>query len=235
MVYNQRLSKSPHASESIRIWTHGALPMPDWVPQHMAGGIEINGTFMLTTLGRARVHPGNVIIERYGVVWVRPIEEASDFVDNLKIIGEPPITNVGPGKIHQFGTSGRPKRKTKKIATEAIDHRLRYSPPIGSQPTIEWIHIGRLSIDDVYQRSTDNEASRRLIASIASRFDWRLCGPLVVSRRVDDVLTIIDGQHRWMAASKRDDIPNFRVVSLDTTAPRKKRVCSYWPIAPENQ
>ena len=82
MTYNQRLSAGTHGSDNIRIWTHGEFPMPDWVPQHMAGGIESNGTFMLATeLGRARVHLGNIIIERYGAVWVRAIEEASDFVE----------------------------------------------------------------------------------------------------------------------------------------------------------
>jgi hypothetical protein len=222
MTSNQRLSTSIHSSESVRIWTHGEFPMPDWVPQHMAGGIEPNGTFMLATeLGRARVHLGNVIIERYGIVWVRAIEEAPDFVEGLKIIEEPAIATVGPGKVRQFGARGSTKSKAKKATSE--DRRPRYSPPVGSQPSIEWIHLSRLSIDDVYQRSTDNEASRRLIASIATKFDWRLCGPLVVSRRANDSLTIIDGQHRWMAASKRDDIPQlpccvFRYESTEEEA-----------------
>jgi hypothetical protein len=83
--------------------------------------------------------------------------------------------------------------------------------------------LNRLSIDDLYQRSTDNEASRKLIASIAAKFDWRLCGSLVVSRRTDDTLTIIDGQHRWMAASRRSDIPQlpccvFRYESIEEEA-----------------
>ncbi|WP_082364013.1 DUF6551 family protein [Rhodopseudomonas sp. AAP120] len=223
MTYTQQLSTAQNHS-NIRIWTYGELPLPDWIPQHMVGGIEPNGTFMLTTeLGRARVHPGNVIIERYGVVWVRPTEEASDFVDELKIDTEPPIANVGPGKARQFGAGGRTKSKTTKTASKAVDHHPRYLPPIGSQPSIEWIHLNRLSVDEVYQRSTDNEASRRLIASIAAKFDWRLCGPLVVSRRTDDTLTIIDGQHRWMAASRRSDIPQlpccvFRYESIEEEA-----------------
>lgn len=223
MTYNQQLSTAQN-HPNIRIWTYGELPIPDWIPQHMVGEIEPNGTFMLATeLGRARVHPGNVIIERYGVVWVRPPEEASDFVDELKTDTKPPITNVGPGKVRQFGTGVRTRSKTKKAASKAVDHRPRYLPPIGSQPSIEWIHLNRLSVDEVYQRSTDNEASRRLIASIAAKFDWRLCGPLVVSRRTDDTLTIIDGQHRWIAASRRSDIPQlpccvFRYESIEEEA-----------------
>jgi hypothetical protein len=83
--------------------------------------------------------------------------------------------------------------------------------------------LGRLSIDGAYQRSTENATSQRLIVSIAAKFDWRLCAPLVVSRRSDDTLTIIDGQHRWMAACRRDDIPQlpccvFRYESIQEEA-----------------
>lgn len=184
--------------------------MPDWIRQHLAGGIEPNGTFMLLTeIGRARVHPGNVIIEQCGTVWVRAIEEVPDFIASLERAPKPTITNIGPGKARQFGTSRRTGSKTKAGGPTTINGRPNYQSPIGSQPTIEWIHLPRLSIDGAYQRSTDNESSRRLINSIAVRFDWRLCAPLVVSKRGDDTLTIIDGQHRWMAASRRDDIPQL--------------------------
>jgi hypothetical protein len=184
--------------------------MPDWVPQHMAGGIEANGTFMLSTeLGRARVQRGTVVIERCGTVWVRGIEDASDFIEDLKLTSDPVIANIGPGKIRQFGTSGHTNLDARKSDTKTIGRRLNFLPPVGSQPTIEWIHLTRLSIDGAYQRSTENDASRRLIISIATKFDWRLCAPLVVSRRADESLTIIDGQHRWMAASLRHDIPQL--------------------------
>jgi hypothetical protein len=222
MAYNPPPS-SQHISD-VRTWTHGEFPMPDWVPPHMAGGIEPNGTFALSTeLGRARVHLGNVIIERRGTVWVRVIEEASKFISDLASAAEPPITNVGPGKARQFGTSRRTTSKAKNGASKPIGRETPYSPPIGSQPSIEWIHLVRLSIDDVYQRSTDNDASRRLITSIAANFDWRLCAPLVVSRRADETLTIIDGQHRWMAALRRHDIPQlpccvFRYESTEEEA-----------------
>jgi hypothetical protein len=208
------MAYSPHLSarseSAVRTWTHGELPMPDWVPQHMAGGIESNGTFVLSTeLGRARVHHGSVVIERCGTVWVRAIEEASDFVEDLRLNSDLSITNIGPGKMRRFGTCGRANLEARNGASKANRRRPNFLPPIGSQPTIEWIHLNRLSIDEAYQRSTENEASRRLIIGIASRFDWRLCAPLVVSRRTDETLTIIDGQHRWMAASQRHDIPQL--------------------------
>jgi hypothetical protein len=198
--------------------------MPDWVPQHIAGSIEPNGTFALETdLGKVRVHPGSTVIERCGSIWVCPIEEAGDFMENLELSADPTITNIGPGKVRRFGTGGHPNNKANSSDRKTNDRRPRYLPPVGSQPSIEWIHLKRLSIDITYQRSTDNETSRRLIASIAAKFDWRLCAPLVVSRRADDTLRIIDGQHRWMAACRRDDIPQlpccvFRYESIQEEA-----------------
>ena len=67
-------------------------------------------------------------------------------------------------------------------------------------------HPDELKIDETYQRSIDTEPSRRLIGQIAARWDWRLCVPLMVSKR-DDGLYVIDGQHRLSAAKRRGDIP----------------------------
>lgn len=222
MTHDQRLTVNE--AGSIRIWKNGQFPMPDWMPPHMSGGLEANGTFILETeLGHARVYPGNIVIERSGSIWVRPVEEAAEFIENLKRTEGSAITAVGPGKVRQFGTSeGTGSRRSKRQA-KTTEHLPRYASPVGSQPSIEWIHLDRLSVDGAYQRSTDNAASRRLITSIAARFDWRLCAPLVVSRRSDDALTIIDGQHRWMAASLRKDIPQlpccvFRYESTEEEA-----------------
>jgi hypothetical protein len=46
--------------------------MPDWMPHHIAGSIEPNGTFALETdLGHIRVHPGNAVITnaRWSDFW----------------------------------------------------------------------------------------------------------------------------------------------------------------------
>lgn len=76
-------------------------------------------------------------------------------------------------------------------------------------PSIEWLPLEELNVDPSYQRSIDNRASQRLIASIATHFDWRLCAPLIVSRRADGAKVIIDGQHRWEAAKRRGDPPHL--------------------------
>jgi hypothetical protein len=84
--------------------------------------------------------------------------------------------------------------------------------PIGSPPTLEWIGVERLAIDESYQRATDSAASRRLIFHIKSKWNWNYCQPLVVSRRADGSLFVIDGQHRLTAALERGDIAHLPCV-----------------------
>ena len=82
-----------------------------------------------------------------------------------------------------------------------------WGKPLGMPPSIENRHPEELRLDDSYQRSTDNGASRSLIKRIAKGWDWRMCLPLVVSKRDDGSLWVIDGQHRLAAAKLRGDIP----------------------------
>lgn len=84
----------------------------------------------------------------------------------------------------------------------------------GTPPTLEWIAVERLSVDPEYQRATDRPQSKRMIAAMAREWDWSLCQPLVVSRRADGSLFIIDGQHRHAGASARGDIPHLPCVVL---------------------
>ncbi|MEA3053518.1 MAG: hypothetical protein QOG72_2421 [Sphingomonadales bacterium] len=81
-----------------------------------------------------------------------------------------------------------------------------FAPPQGRRPSIEWVPLAELSIDPAYQRSIENSASRRLIAVIARGWNWDLCMTIAVSRRPDDSLFVVDGQHRLAAARLRGDI-----------------------------
>lgn len=83
-----------------------------------------------------------------------------------------------------------------------------FAPIMGAPPSIEWIGVGQLAVDNSYQRSTEAKDSRKHIRAIAERWDWRLCAPLTVSRR-EDGLFVIDGQHRLEAARMRGDIPHL--------------------------
>ncbi|AHE55686.1 DUF6551 family protein [Sphingomonas sanxanigenens] len=91
-------------------------------------------------------------------------------------------------------------------AIEAPAPAVKFPAPKGMPPSIEMRHPNELEIDDSYQRSTDVRSSQRLIRKIAENWDWRMCQPLVVSRR-EGGFYVIDGQHRLAAAQMRGDIP----------------------------
>lgn len=80
-----------------------------------------------------------------------------------------------------------------------------FRPAVGEPPAVQFISTGKLKVDLAYQRTIEGGASQKLIENIARRWDWRLCVPLLVAARGQD-LYIIDGQHRWAAAAKRGDI-----------------------------
>lgn len=98
-------------------------------------------------------------------------------------------------------------------------------PALGSPPSIEWIGVDRLAVDETYQRSCANPASEALIARIAARWDWRLFQPLACARRAEGAIVVIDGQHRLLGARRRGDIPHlpcivgqFETVADEATA-----------------
>jgi hypothetical protein len=195
--------QNPCQLVDVRNWINDGSPIPDWVRLQMSGGPASNGTFMIDTpIGAARVHPGDVVIEHQGQLWSRSPDEVLQLMDGFGAEAALPIAAIGPGKAAQFGT----KSKTGRGKKRGGERKIGFRPPIGKMPSIEWVHTAELTVDQSYQRSIDNEGFLRLIASIAANFDWRLCAPLVVSRRPDGSKIIIDGQHRWAAAVRRGDL-----------------------------
>lgn len=85
-------------------------------------------------------------------------------------------------------------------------------PVTGAPPTLEWIATDALVIDESYQRATESSKSQRIIFGMVKGWDWRLCQPLAVSRRVDGGLFVVDGQHRLAGALRRGDIPHLPCV-----------------------
>lgn len=94
----------------------------------------------------------------------------------------------------------------------AATSRLKVNPVLGSLPVLQFIPPKQLDIDPAYQRSIETGASKSLIRKIAQFWNWDLCQPLVVSRREDGKLYVIDGQHRWEAAKLRGDIDQIPCV-----------------------
>lgn len=189
MIAQQRVS----IPNDMRTWVNDGSPIPDWVRTRITGKLASNGTFLISTpVGTARVHVGNVVLEHCGELWARTPADIPELIEGLNAETALAVTAIGPGKSAQFGTRSKSGRDKKR----GIEHKMAFRQPIGSMPSIEWVHTSELTVDQSYQRSIDNEGSRRLIASIAANFDWRLCAPLVVSRRGDGSKIIIDGQHR---------------------------------------
>lgn len=87
-------------------------------------------------------------------------------------------------------------------------------PQKGAPPSLEFVALDRLQVDAAYQRATDGPYSRRIIVGMVKQWDWSLCQPLVVSRRADGSLWILDGQHRHAGAVERGDIAHLPCVVL---------------------
>jgi hypothetical protein len=76
-----------------------------------------------------------------------------------------------------------------------------------------WLSKFLLHMDHQYQR----EASSDRVLAIAQAWSWIACGVIVVARRgVEMLLWVIDGQHRVLAAMKRDDIDQLPCLVFDT-------------------
>lgn len=95
-----------------------------------------------------------------------------------------------------------------KITTD----RIKYNPPLGNLPALQYLLPQQLQIDDSYQRTIESPASQTLIRKIAAHWNWDLCQPLVVARREAGELFVIDGQHRLEAARLRGDIQQLPAV-----------------------
>jgi len=79
----------------------------------------------------------------------------------------------------------------------------------GLIPDLDWIDINCLTIDDTYQRDTLSQRSQRNIEKIKKNFAWAKFSPLTVADRGDNTFSIIDGQHRYIAAKELGDIENL--------------------------
>lgn len=206
------------ARPNVLAWANDGSPIPAWTQRHIIEEKGSNGAFLIKTpMGTARVHAGDIVVEHAGSAWARSPSEIQQFIDGLAAENQPAVPAIGPGKVAQFGSVGKAK-----AASKGAPRKTRYPAPSGAMPSIEWIHLDRLSVDASYQRSTDNDASRRLIRSIAASFDWRLCAPLIVSRRPDGSLVIIDGQHRWAAATMRGDLPHLPCCLYSYDSPEEE-------------
>lgn len=96
--------------------------------------------------------------------------------------------------------------------------KIKVGPMVGNPPGLEWLGVAQLQVDPAYQRATDGYHSRRIIVAMVKQWDWKLCQPLVVTRRTDGGLFVLDGQHRLEGARERGDIPHLPCVVIPAIA-----------------
>ena len=94
---------------------------------------------------------------------------------------------------------------------------MNLAPQRGTLPVLQYCPPAQLAVDATYQRQLD-QRSHQLIARIASGWDWNLFQPLVVARRPDGELFVVDGQHRLEAARLRGDIQQLPCVIFSSSA-----------------
>lgn len=120
------------------------------------------------------------------------------------------------GRGLNFGKSKRVSREAlaawRGIGGGRAVSNLRFNPTKGCRPSLEFRRVDELGIDLAYQRSIETDRARKLIGAIARDWDWSLCQPLCVSRRLDGSLLVVDGQHRLAAARLRGDIGDLPCV-----------------------
>lgn len=87
---------------------------------------------------------------------------------------------------------------------------------LGAPPELRWIDLDDLTVDTRYQRDTGSDRSRAQIKRMASAFTWAKFAPVIVARSASGKkFSVIDGQHRVLAALERGDIEQVPCCIVD--------------------
>lgn len=201
-----------------RIWiARASATMPEWVVEHMASGdVAADGSFDISGAdGPARVESGFAVFEVDGSAYACP--------PRLVQAKLAEVSGAAPEIVEQVREDSearvrREREQSRMPQPHDADYQLKLKPIVGDPPAPQFVALSALRVDDSYQRSIEGGASRKLIVKIAENWDWRLCLPLIVSRRAG-VLYVIDGQHRMEGARLRGDIAHLPVVIFDFEKP----------------
>jgi hypothetical protein len=88
----------------------------------------------------------------------------------------------------------------------------QYRDP-GDLPDLDWIDPELLDVDEAYQRRADQARIDKMV----EWFDWRSFGALVVAPRDDGRYSVVDGQHRALAAKAHPLIELVPCVIIKAT------------------
>ncbi len=84
----------------------------------------------------------------------------------------------------------------------------------GERPRVEWQSTDTLLVDTRFQRDLSKN-SDRLIRRIVENFRWCLFGIIICTDNGDGTFTVIDGQHRAIAATLHSSIRSVPVFVTD--------------------
>ena len=71
-----------------------------------------------------------------------------------------------------------------------------------NKPSLDWVDTDLLQVDNSYQRSIEGVRSQIIIDNIIKNFSWSEFSPITVAKTDTGFYNVIDGQHRFVAASK---------------------------------
>lgn len=92
------------------------------------------------------------------------------------------------------------------------------------KPTLAWIEIDKLLVDESYQRSSQTLRGQKNIEQISNNFNWQFFGALTVAKTTNDSFSVIDGQHRMLAAKQRGDISELPCIIVGEIESKEQAV-----------
>jgi hypothetical protein len=192
--------------------------LPEWIEERLTSDVAPDGTFEIEASdGLIRVDRGFAVFVFNDQVFACPPKLVQE-----KLAAAAGADNEIVAELGQKTEAMKAQKAAHKAAHRVKatgSQPLRLKSMIGSPPTPAFCLVDNLQVDDSYQRSIEGGASQKLIVKIAENWDWRLCLPLLVSRRQGQ-LYVIDGQHRLEAARLRGDIRDIPVVVFDFDDPK---------------
>jgi hypothetical protein len=98
--------------------------------------------------------------------------------------------------------------------------RPRAARDLGPEPRFDWLPIDSLTVNRDYQRELNTRSGRSLVARIGERFSWAAFAPIVVAPDGTGRYEILDGQHRWWAATTIPEISRVPcwIVAMESAA-----------------
>lgn len=82
---------------------------------------------------------------------------------------------------------------------------------IGGKPDLEWVSVDLIDVDSNYQRSIKSA----LVDKILRQFSWTKFGAIVLSRQENGRFAVVEGQHRWKAATLHPDVKDVPAVVVE--------------------